>query len=124
MAELLFKDESFRIIGICMKIHQALGMGLKEVTYKDAIEMDFTDEGIVPYREKRYAVQYKNKILANPYIADFIAFDKIVLEIKSTPLIHDNHKLQALSYLGVSGLKLAIVINFGERSLTYKRILL
>ena len=124
MAELLFKDESFKIIGLCMEIHKTLGMGLKEVNYKDAMEIDFIEARIDFDREKKFMVKYKNKVLRNPYIADFVVFDSIVLEIKSTPLIIDTHLAQALSYLAVSGMKLAIVINFGERSLTWKRIVL
>ena len=124
MAELLFKDESFKIIGLCMEIHKTLGMGLKEVNYKDAMEIDFIEARIDFDRERRFMVKYKNKVLRNPYIADFVVFNSIVLEIKSSPLIIDTHLAQALSYLAVSGMKLAIVINFGERSLTWKRIVL
>ena len=99
MAELLFKDESFQIIGVCMEIHKALGMGLKEINYKDAMEIDFIEKDIAFDREKRFEVKYKTSII-------------------------DTHLAQALSYLAVSGMKLAIVINFGERSLTWKRIVL
>jgi GxxExxY protein len=124
MAELLFKEESFKIIGICMQIHQALGMGLKEVNYKDAMEIDFIENNITYNREKKFLVKYKDKILRNPYIADFVVYDSIVLEIKSATAIADTHLAQALSYLAVSGMKLALAINFGERSLTWKRIVL
>jgi GxxExxY protein len=124
MPELFFKEESYRIIGICMKIHSVLGMGLKEINYKDAMEMDFVEENINYEREKRYAVKYKEKVLRNPYVADFIIDNAIIVEVKSVPAILDTHKAQALSYLAVSNLKLALLINFGERSLTYKRIVL
>ena len=124
MAELLLKDESFKIIGICMEIHAALGMGLKEINYKDAMEMDFLEHKIIYQREKKFAVKYKGKTLQNPYRPDFIVYNAIVLEIKSVSTIIDTHLAQALSYLAVSGLRLAIVINFGERSLTWKRIIL
>jgi GxxExxY protein len=124
MSELFFKEQSYKIIGICMKIHSVLGMGLKEINYKDAMEMDFAEENINYEREKRYAVKYKEKVLRNPYVADFIIDKAIILEVKSVPAILDTHKAQALSYLAVSGLKLALLINFGERSLTHKRIVL
>ncbi|MFN8253295.1 MAG: GxxExxY protein [Ferruginibacter sp.] len=124
MSELLFKEESYKIIGICMKIHSALGLGLKEINYKDAMEMDFNEAGVSYEREKRFAVKYKDKILRNPYVADFIVASAIILEIKSVPAILEAHMAQTLSYLAVSKLKLALLINFGERSLTYKRIVL
>ncbi|MBP6022727.1 GxxExxY protein [Ferruginibacter sp.] len=124
MAELLFKEESFKIIGVCMEIHKSLGMGLKEVNYKDAMEIDFIEAGIPFKREQKFIVKYKDKVLRNPYYADFVVFDSLVIEVKSASAIIDTHMAQALSYLAVSGMKLALVINFGERSLTWKRIVL
>ncbi len=124
MAELLFKEESFKVIGVCMEIHKSLGMGLKEINYKDAMEIDFIEQDINYNREKKFIVNYKDKILRNPYIADFVVYDSIVIEVKSVSAIIDTHLAQALSYLAVSGMKLALVINFGERSLTWKRIVL
>ncbi|MFT3681657.1 MAG: GxxExxY protein [Ferruginibacter sp.] len=123
MTDLLFKEDTYKVIGICMKIHQTLGMGLKEINYKDAMEIEFVDEQLNYEREKKYVVKYKEKILRNPYIADFVVFKTIVLEIKSVSSIIDAHVSQALSYLAVSGLKVALVINFGEKSLTWKRII-
>ena len=124
MSALLFKEESYKIIGICMKIHSTLGLGLKEVNYKDAMEIDFIEENIPFEREERYTVKYKDKVLKNPYIADFVVYDSIILEIKSATAIINTHIAQGISYLSVSGMKLALVINFGERSLTHKRIVL
>ncbi len=124
MTDLIYKEESFRIIGICMKIHQTLGMGLKEISYKDAMEIDFIDD-VLPYeREKKFIVKYKDKILRNPYVADYVVFGSIILETKSASAIIESHMAQALSYLAVWGMKLALEINFGERSLTWKRIVL
>jgi len=124
MVELLFKEEAFKIVGICMNIHKTLGMGLKKINYKDAMEIDFIEAGINFEREKKFIVKYKGKILRNPYFADFVVFDSIVIEVKSVPTLVDAHMAQALSYLAVSGMKLALIINFGERSLTWKRIVL
>jgi len=124
MTDLYYKQESFNIIGICMGIHKTLGLGLKEISYKDAMEIDFMEKGISFQREKRFTVQYKGRQLRNPYVADFVIDDRIILEIKSSSAIIETHMAQALSYLAVAGLKLAIVINFGEKSLSWKRILL
>ncbi|MEO6228681.1 MAG: GxxExxY protein [Ferruginibacter sp.] len=124
MADLLFKEESFKIIGICMEIHKALGMGLKEINYKDAMEMDFVEQNMSFSREKRFTVKYKGKVLRNPYLADFVVYDSIVIEVKSCAAIIETHMAQALSYLSISGLRLALLINFGERSLTWKRLVL
>ena len=124
MSDILFKNESFRIIGICMEIHKALGMGLKEINYKDAMELDFQANNITYEREKRYKVMYKGKVLSNPYIADFLVFNSFILEIKSAQCINQAHVAQTLSYLNVSSTKLGIIINFGENSLKFQRVVL
>lgn len=70
MTDLIYEEEAFKIVGVCMKIHQALGTGLKEMNYKDAMEIDFMDNEIPFDREKRFMVKYKDRILRNPYVAD------------------------------------------------------
>jgi len=124
MTDILYKDESFKIIGICMEIHKTLGICLKEINYKDALEIEFIDNKIPYERERQYKVLYKNKVLGHPYLADFIVYEAIILEIKSVTAIIDTHIAQTLSYLQVSAAKLGIIVNFGERLLTWKRVLL
>ena len=101
-----------------MEIHKTLGIGLKEINYKEALEIEFIEKEIPYKREKPYKVHYKKIILGHPYVADFLVFDAIILEIKSVSAIIDAHISQTLSYLNVSGSKLGIIINFGESSLT------
>ena len=91
MAELLFKNESFKIIGIRMEIHKTLGMGLKEINYKDAMEIEFIRNNIPYEREKRFSVKYKNRVLRNPYVADFLLYNSIIIEVKSLAAIIDTH---------------------------------
>ncbi len=124
MADLILKEEAYQVVGICMNIHRVLGMGLKEINYKDAMEMDFREAGISYEREKKFIVRYKGKILQNPYYADFLVFDSMIVEVKSVSSLTEAHMAQALSYLAVSEMKLALLINFGERSLVWKRIVL
>ncbi|MEO8764136.1 MAG: GxxExxY protein [Ginsengibacter sp.] len=81
MAELLFKDESYKITRLCMEIHHTLGMGLKEINYKDAMEIEFNEHKIPFERENRFTVIYKGKELCNPYLADFMVYDSINLEL-------------------------------------------
>ncbi len=107
-----------------MEIHRTLGMGLKEVNYKDAMEIEFIEKQITFEREKKFEVFYKNRKLRNPYYADFVVHDFIILEIKSCTTLLDVHVAQTLSYLAVAKQRLALLINFGEKSLTHKRILL
>lgn len=124
MGKLLYEDQTYQLIGICIQIHKTMGMGLKEINYKDAMEIDFTEFNIPFEREKKFRISYKGKTLNNPYYADFIVHDSIIIEVKSASQLIEQHSAQTLSYLSVSGLKLALLINFGERSLTWKRIIL
>ena len=122
--DLIYKEEAYKIIGICMEVHNNLGAGFLEIVYIDALEYEFKTVGIPFEREKEYMVHYKGNILPHKFYADFIVFDKIILEIKNAKDIADVHIAQAINYLKVSGNKLALIVNFGEFKLNYKRIIL
>ena len=122
--DIIYKEESYRIIGISMGIHNFLGHGFSEIVYKDALEIEFRRAGILYEREKEYEVVYKGVVLPHKFYADFVLDEKIILEIKGKKEIIDEDIAQALNYLKVSGNKLALIINFGESKLNYKRIIL
>jgi GxxExxY protein len=124
MKELIYKEESFKVIGICMEVHRELGKGHDEIIYKDAMEYEFNQVKIPFSRENQYWIQYKTIILPHKYFADFVAFDKILIEAKAVERLDNSHVKQVLNYLAASKLKLGLLINFGEDSLTYKRIVL
>lgn len=84
MTDLILKDESYKIVGLCMEVHKALGMGFKEIIYKDALEIEFKKNKIPYRREKKFTVSYKGQILPHSYSADFIVYNSIILEIKAT----------------------------------------
>ena len=120
--ELLFKEECYRIIGVCMKIHSILGLGFKEIIYKDALEIELQREKISYSREKSFKVLYEGVILPRRFAVDFMVFDCIVLEIKAASFIHSENFRQTLNYLKASEIKLAILINFGTPRLEFQRI--
>ena len=122
MADIILKEESYRIIGICMEVHKQLGMGFKEVVYKDALEIEFKNHGLPFRREQSFSINYKGIVLPHKYFADFIVFDSIILEVKSAPVIVNNFVAQTINYLKASGLGLGIIANFGEKSFTSRRI--
>lgn len=78
-----YQEETFKIIGIAMEIHRELGKGFSEIVYKDACQYEFNHNGILYEREKEYTVNYKGTILPHKFYADFVVFDKIILEVKS-----------------------------------------
>ncbi len=107
-----------------MEVHNNLGAGFLEIVYKDALEFEFRRTGIPYEREKEYEVNYKNIILPHRFYADFVVYDKIILEVKGVSGIADEFVAQAINYLKVSQNKLALIVNFGELKLSYKRIVL
>jgi GxxExxY protein len=124
MVDLVYKDEAFQIIGICMDVHILLGGGFLEIVYKDAMEYEFRKMSIPYKREKEYDISYKDVILPHKYYADFVVYDKIILEIKAVDGIVDEFIKQTINYLAVSKCKLGLIVNFGKAKLTYKRIVL
>lgn len=124
MDKIIYREESYQIIGKCMEVHNNLGAGFLEIVYKDALEYEFRKAGIAYEREKQYEVNYKGIILPHKFYADFVIFDKIILEIKAVSIISDEFIAQAINYLKVSSNQLALIVNFGELKLNYKRIVL
>ena len=119
-----YQSESFKVIGACMEVHKVLGKGLLEIVYKDALEIEFNRQNIEFEREKKYEVNYKGNLLKHNFYADFVVFDKIILEVKAQSGIVEDHFKQTLNYLAISKMKLALLINFGNDSLQFNRIVL
>lgn len=124
MPELIFKQEVYEIIGECMEVHRQLGKGFSEIVYKDALEYEFKQKNIFFEREKEFLVNYKSIILPHKYYADFVVFEKIIIEVKSCDGIVSEHIGQTLNYLAASKIKVGLIINFGQESLEYKRVVL
>ena len=122
MADIILKNESYKIIGLCMEVHNQLGAGFKEIIYKDALEIELKTHKIPFTREMQFKIEYKGVILPRRYPADFIVYEKIILEVKATSFIIDSFVAQTINYLKASGLQLGIIANFGEKSFTSKRV--
>ena len=124
MGDLKYKDESYYIIGLCMDVHNELGKGFSEIVYGDALEVELKSHGVPYRREVRFDINYKGEILSHQYIADFVIEDKIIVELKAIERLAQTHIKQTLNYLAASKLRLGLLINFGEDSLSYKRVIL
>lgn len=121
--KIIFKEESYEIIGICMNIHSTLGNGFLEAVYCEVLEKEFIKNNIPYKREVKLDLFFNGEKLDKKYKADFICFDNIILEIKAVSFIHENFTKQTLNYLKATDKKLGLLINFGEKSLKYKRII-
>ena len=121
--ELYYKEEAYQIVGICMEIHRILGHGFLEIVYKDAIQYELIKKGMSYTREKEYLIQYKDSVLTHKFYADFVVCDNIILEIKATESGLCNEFIsRVINYLKVSACKVGLLVNFGRKSLEYKRI--
>ena len=121
--EILFKEESYKIIGACMKVHRGLGSGFLEAVYEEALKKEFIKSEIPFKSQVKLKVFYEGEQLKKYYIADFICYDTIIIEIKAVsqmPLIFYS---QLNNYLTATKKELGMLINFGQSSLIYKRIL-
>ena len=123
MEEYIYREENYAIVGILFEVHKNLGKGFSEIVYKDAIEFELQQNNIPYQREKEFAVIYKNTTLKHKFYADFVVYDKIILEIKTVDCFNNSHYNQCLNYLKVSKNKLAMLANFNLVSLEYKRII-
>jgi GxxExxY protein len=124
MSDLIYKDEVYKLVGLCMEIHRELGKGHDEVIYKDAFVVELQRAGIPFQREQRYEITYKGVVLPHFYYADFVVWDKIIFEAKSAEQLVDAHTKQVLNYLAASKLQLGLLANFGGDSLEWKRVVL
>jgi GxxExxY protein len=124
MDDLYLKEEVYKIIGICMEVHTILGKGHSEIIYGDALEYEFKKNEIPYNREMKFNITYKEIILPHHYFSDFVVFDEIILEKKAIQQLSSSEIKQTLNYLAASKKKLGLLVNFGEDSLKYKRIIL
>lgn len=120
--ELIYKEEAYKIVGACMEVHGELGPGFLEGVYQEALEAEFKTQGISAKREEQLEIIYKGKPLMKHYYADFVCYDKVIVELKAVRELLPEHDAQVFNYLKATGLKLGLIINFGSQSLEHKRI--
>ena len=124
MNQFLYKQETYDIIGICMGVHNNLGKGFSEIVYKDAMVLEAIGQSISFEKEKELTINYKGQILKHSFYADFLFFENIIVEVKAIDKeISAEHIAQTLNYLKVCNCTVGLIINFGRKSLEYKRLI-
>lgn len=121
MAEIIHKDLAYKVVGAAMEVHRELGPGFLEGVYQRALVIELTSRGLSCAEQCRLPVHYKGEIVGE-YIADILVENKVVLELKAISSLTAAHQAQARHYLSATGLRLALLINFGQESLVTKRI--
>jgi len=118
------KNETYNLIGACFEVHKVLGYGFLEGVYQEALEIEFKRRGIPYESEKPLPIQYKSEILQKRFVADFICYNEIIVELKAVSALKEEHWAQVLNYLKATKFQLGYIFNFGGKSLIYKRIIL
>ncbi len=117
------KEETDLILGLAIEVHKILGPGFLEIVYKDALEYELNMNDYLFYREREYNVPYKQIILKHKFFADFVVFNKVIVEIKAKQNgLAEEDLAQAINYLKVSGCKVGLILNFAASKLQIKRV--
>ena len=116
------EDLTYKIIGVGMAVHGRLGPGYREVIYQRSLEQEFTQQGISFEPEKKLPIYEGSKLLGF-YIPDFIIENKVILEIKAFATVHQKYLGQVITYLNHTDLAIGLLMNFGERKLSFRRVL-
>lgn len=121
--EILYKDESYLIVGACFEVYNEKGCGFLEGVYQECLEIELGLQGI-PFRaQQELALDYKGKPLRQMYKPDFVCFEKIIVELKAVSKLTDEHRAQVHNYLKATDMRLGLLVNFGHYPrLEYERI--
>ena len=123
MAELLYKEESYKIIGACFEVYNQKGYGFIEPVYQECLQIEFALQGIPFVSQPEIQLSYKGNLLSQYFKPDFICYGGIIVEIKSVAAIVAAHRAQAINYLNATEFELALLVNFGVHPrLDYERL--
>ena len=123
MTEIIYAEESYRIMGACFEVYKEKGCGFLEAVFQECLELEFGDRAISYVAHPALTLSYKGRTLRQTYTPDFICDGKIVLEIKAVSALHDEHRAQVHNYLRSAGHRLGLLVNFGHfPKLEYERI--
>jgi len=114
-------DLTKQIIGASMAVHRALGPGLDEKIYENALCLELGAQALAYTQQEQFPVFYRNRIVGN-LITDLIVENSVIIEAKVASTINDVHIAQTLSYLSITGLQVGLILNFRTAALTFKRV--
>jgi len=120
--ELLYKEEVFKIVGAAMEVYNDLGSGFLEAVYQEALEIEFLRQSIPSESQKLLSIKYKDQRLQKSYVADFLVYGKIIVELKALDRLSGTEEAQVLNYLKATGQRVGVLLNFGNaQKLEWKR---
>jgi len=120
---LLHGDITERILGAAMEVHRVLGPGFLEAVYEEALGMELKNVGLHYNSQKELSIHYKNIVLQHKYRADLVVEDKIIVDAKATSGLTEIDEAQVFNYLKGRKIKVGLLLNFGKKSLEWKRLI-
>jgi len=114
MNEIIYAEESYKIMGACFEAYKEKGCGFLEAVYQECLEMEFGDQAIPFQAQQKLNLTYKGRPLKQTYEPDFVCFGKIIVEIKAVSALTDEHRAQVHNYLRATGHRLGLLVNFGH----------
>ncbi len=119
----LYREESYKIVGCGIEVLKELGPGLLEKPYENALVVEFNRQGIPHSQQSRFPILYKG-VSVGEHIPDLIAYGKIIVDAKCVDAITDDHRAVMLSYLRITACRLGLYLNFKRPKLQVERIVL
>ena len=125
MKDIVYRDECYKIVGACFEVYREKGCGFLESVFHECLQLEFGLQSIPFEQQRALRLEYKGRPLQHGFVADFICFEKIILELKAVSRLADEHRSQVLNYLSATGYKLGLLVNFGHHpKLEWERIVL
>jgi GxxExxY protein len=125
MKDIVYAEECYQFIGACFEVYKDKGSGFLEAVFQECLELELGFQGIPFIAQAPLFLTYKGHALKQKYVADFLCYNKIVIEIKAVEKLTDDHRAQLLNYLHATGHRLGLLINFGHQpNLEWERIVL
>lgn len=123
MTEIVYKGESYAIIGACFQVYNEKGCGFLEPVYQECLGIEFEYQRIPAIAKPSLVLSYRERILKQTYEPDYVCFEKIIVELKAISALTNEHRAQLLNYLHATSFKLGLLVNFGHYpGLEYERI--
>jgi GxxExxY protein len=114
MTTLVHEAETYEILGACFEVYRNKGCGFLEAVFQECLEIEFGLRGIPARPQVAMNLEYKGRPLRHQYVADFICYDKVIVELKAVSKLTDEHRAQVQNYLHATGLRVALLVNFGH----------
>ena len=122
-SQLIYRNECYAIVGACFAVYKEKGCGFLEPVYHECLEIEFELQRIPFVSKPPHTLQYRERTLIQTFAPDFICYEKIIIEIKATSALVDDHRAQLLNYLSASRCRLGLLVNFGHYPrLEYERL--